>query len=86
MLQRGGFGRPAMGAAFQRLLTKLPRWSSWRTAKTDRCGGRESEECHTIGEFRADYGPVPREELAESDPEVERLLERSKVVSHKRGL
>jgi hypothetical protein len=74
-----------MGAAFQRLLTKLPRWPSWTTGKADQGGSRETDECHMIGEFRADYGPVPREELTESDPEVERLLRRSKVVSHKRG-
>ena len=50
--------------------------------------GRRQQETkpYMVGEFEADYGPIPSDEIQKSDPEVEALFARSKIVSAKPGL
>jgi hypothetical protein len=38
-----------------------------------------------VGEFCVDYGPIPQADLERSNPEMEALLQRSHVISAKRG-
>jgi hypothetical protein len=44
------------------------------------------EEVHKVGEYYADYSEVSFEELAKPIPEMDDLLQRSRLVSVKRGL
>lgn len=41
---------------------------------------------HMLGEYRADYTLPTEKQLAEADPEMDAVIQRSIVVSAKRGL
>lgn len=79
-----------MGSALHRLWLETTAHFSMLSGRRPRRTGSTTENPATesrsmVGEYEADYGPVPRNELSAADPEIEAVLARSTVVSAKRG-
>lgn len=78
-----------MAALMERIAESLG-WSakseSARSSVRETVKREEKPVRHMVGKYYADYSALSDEQLNESDPEMDALLRRSRVVSEKRGL